>query len=167
MSLDCDIDIKERGPGCPAITDTDGINDDDLLNDPPLNPLFPFRFVDGNVGLWSTTRVHRYTSTSVLDCPFHSTIVFHYPKGTHDVVRLHSSTFYEECNFLGSEVLFPSTYEELFINTINTTTTTTTLPKNDVDVDVRFDLPDVTYYHKCMGEINSTEYISCSFIGHC
>ena len=122
-----------------------------------VNPAFPFRFVDRFDGLWSTLQSSQYES--VLNCPINSTVVFQFPKGTHDIVKLPSLMHYDKCSLSGLDVLSPSTYEEVL----------TSISEDSVDMNqpMLMDMPYVTYYHKCEGELFSIDYISCSIPGHC
>lgn len=121
-----------------------------------VNPAFPFRFVDGIDGLWSTLQSSQYES--VLNCPLNTTVVFQFPKGTHDIVKLPSLMHYESCSVSGYDVLSPSTYDEVL----------TSISEDSIDMNTMLmDMPYVTYYHKCEGELFSIDYISCSIPGHC
>mmetsp|Transcript_52052 Transcript_52052/g.97690 ORF Transcript_52052/g.97690 Transcript_52052/m.97690 type:complete len:414 (-) Transcript_52052:72-1313(-) len=117
-----------------------------------IDSAFPFQFVDGDTGLWSTAISHQSSS---LICPFNSSLVLHYPRGTEDVVQLQSRLFYDRCDMTESQVLSPPTYEDL------------ALVDGQEGDGILFTMPDVTYYYRCDGAINSTVYISSSMPGHC
>ena len=149
--------IKNSVPCRPEQT-----NHEHNTNKPTIHPTFPFRFVDRNTGIWSIPDTNPYER--IFDCPYNSTVVFNYLKNTHDVVKLNSAAEYDQCNVSNAQTLSPSNYKLLL--------DASSLQNNDggtenVTTSVLVDLPDVTYYHKCLGPINSTEYITCSIPGHC
>ena len=101
-----------------------------------------FLFADGpgGTGLWSSraSTTSKYSMIGPLECPYGGFVSFHWPGGTHDLVRMKSKAHYDACNFTEAFTLAP-------LGSFGT---------------------EQSYYYECMSP-ETTEYLSCSVPGHC